>query len=339
MRLSGLVFLLACASACAETLPSEQMDTVVVSGVQPGPGLWKVSKGDHVLWVLGTLAPLPKHFEWKATEVEAAIGSSQEVLLSPGINIDAKIGFFGQLALLPSLIGVRKNPDDKTLQVLVPAELYSRWQVLKEKYIGHSSKVESWRPIFAALELYKAAIDKSGLTNSGLAQKTVKSLAKKAGVKVTPIEVDVVVEDPKVALKEFKTAGLDDLDCFRRTLDRIDTDLATMTARANAWATADLEALRMLPYEDQMTACMKAVTDSSLARSRGASDIDARVERAWLDAARSRLSNNQVTFAMLPIAHLLDDQRYLARLREQGYTIEAPDSDAQSAAEVTSSVP
>ncbi len=339
MRLSRLVFLFACASACAETPPPEQMDTVVVSGVQPGPGLWKVSKGDHVLWVLGTLAPLPKHFEWKATEVEAAIGSSQEVLLSPQINVDAKIGFFGQLALLPSLIGVRKNPDDKTLQELVPPDLYSRWHVLKEKYIGRSSKVESWRPIFAALELYKAAIDKSGLTDSGLAQKTVKSLAGKADVKLTPIQVDLVIEDPKVAIKEFKKGGLDDLDCFRRTLDRIDTDLATMTARANAWATADLEALRTLPYEDQMTACRKAVTDSSLARSRGASDIDARVERAWLDAVRSSLANNRVTFAMLPIAHLLDGQGYLARLREQGYSIEAPDAGAQSDPEGTPPAP
>ena len=34
---------------------------VVVSGVVTGPGLWKVSKDGHVLWVLGTLSPLPGH--------------------------------------------------------------------------------------------------------------------------------------------------------------------------------------------------------------------------------------------------------------------------------------
>ncbi|MEO6690153.1 MAG: TraB/GumN family protein [Dokdonella sp.] len=344
MRIAVLVFSLASSwaiarsasstQAPADSAPSDpaQMDTVVVSGVQPGPGLWKVSKGDHVLWVLGTLAPLPKHFEWKAAEVEAAIRSSQEVLSSPQVKVDAKIGFFGQLALLPSLIGVRKNPDDKTLQEVVPPELYSRWRVLKEKYIGRSNKVESWRPIFAALDLYEAAIDKSDLTDSGLVQKTVKSLAKRAGVKLTPVQIDLVIEDPKVALKEFKSGGLDDLDCFRRTLDRIDTDLATMTLRANAWATADVDALRGLPYEDQMTACRKAVTDSDLARSRGASDIEARMESAWLDTAAKSLSNNQVTFAMLPIARLLADQSYLARLRERGYSIEAPESESQSGA-------
>jgi hypothetical protein len=38
---------------------------VVVSGAQPGPGLWKVAKGDHVMWVLGTQSPLPKHMQWR----------------------------------------------------------------------------------------------------------------------------------------------------------------------------------------------------------------------------------------------------------------------------------
>jgi hypothetical protein len=48
---------------------------VVVSGVQPGPGLWKVSKGDHVMWVLGTLSPLPRDMQWQAQEVEQVIAA------------------------------------------------------------------------------------------------------------------------------------------------------------------------------------------------------------------------------------------------------------------------
>lgn len=53
------------------------LEAMVVRGVQPGPGLWKVSKGDHVLWILGTLSPLPKRLQWQATEVETIIGQSQ----------------------------------------------------------------------------------------------------------------------------------------------------------------------------------------------------------------------------------------------------------------------
>lgn len=302
------------------------MDAVVVSGEQPGPGLWKVSRGDHVLYVLGTLAPLPKGMSWKAKEVVEVIATAQEVLGAPQVGIKADVGFFGQLALLPSLIGVRRNPDDKTLKDVVPAELYARWSVLKGKYIGRSSKVEGWRPIFAALDLYKAAIDKAGLTDSGAVQKTVRDAAKHAGVKLTPTRIELVIGEPKAALKEFKSGALDDLDCFRKTLDRIDTDLAAMTARANAWATGDLDALRKLPYTDQFSVCEVAITESSLARTRGVSDIEARVEQAWLDAATRALTGNRVTFALLPIARLLKSDGYLSRLQVRGYVVEAPDT-------------
>ena len=38
---------------------SAPMEVVLVRGDQPGPALWKVSSGDHVLWILGTASPLP----------------------------------------------------------------------------------------------------------------------------------------------------------------------------------------------------------------------------------------------------------------------------------------
>ncbi|MBS0432420.1 MAG: TraB/GumN family protein, partial [Proteobacteria bacterium] len=65
---------LLCASAVAQTAariptaPSSQpasissittLETVSVTGVLPGPGLWKVSRNGHVLWVLGVIPSLP----------------------------------------------------------------------------------------------------------------------------------------------------------------------------------------------------------------------------------------------------------------------------------------
>ena len=70
----------ACASAQAPTEAAKHADaaelpTIVVSGEQPGPGLWKVTSGDHVLWILGTLSPLPKNMHWQPKDVEAAIAA------------------------------------------------------------------------------------------------------------------------------------------------------------------------------------------------------------------------------------------------------------------------
>ena len=330
------------ATASAQDMPPASVASVhdiaavVVRGVQPGPGLWKVSKGDHALWILGTLSPLPKDITWDSHRVEILVASSQEVLVAPSLQVRGNLGFFGTLALLPSLIGLRNNPDGAMLRDVVSPDLYARWSVLKEKYIGGGNKVEKWRPIFAAIDLYDAAIRKAGLTDKLLVQKTVAAAAKHAGVKVMPVIVTFVLDDPRSAVKEFKATALDDSDCFRKTLDRVDTDLAAMTARANAWSVGDLDALRKLSYTSQMAACHAALSETQLARKRGILDIDTRVRKAWLEAAMQALGANQETFATLPISNLLSADGYLSQLRAAGYSIEEPasKSPATSAADV-----
>ena len=115
------------ATAPAPAGATAELPTIVVSGEQPGPGLWKVSSSDHVLWILGTLSPLPKGMAWRSAEVEETIAQSQVVLNPPRLNVHTDVGFFGKLTLLPSLVGVRDNPDHATLKQVVPPELYARW--------------------------------------------------------------------------------------------------------------------------------------------------------------------------------------------------------------------
>ncbi|HEY8229895.1 MAG TPA: TraB/GumN family protein, partial [Rhodanobacteraceae bacterium] len=63
-----LALLITCAGASAQTaartatssqpVPPSSITTlqvVTVTGVVPGPGLWKVTHGDHVLWILGVV--------------------------------------------------------------------------------------------------------------------------------------------------------------------------------------------------------------------------------------------------------------------------------------------
>lgn len=300
------------------------LDTIVVSGAQPGPGLWKVSKGDHVLWILGTLSPLPKRMQWQSERVGRVIASSQEVLASPSIELDANVGVFRGLFLLPSLFRARRNPDGRSLQQVVSADEYARWQVLKARYIGRDRGIEQWRPVFAALQLYEKAIARSGLSQTGVVWPVVKSAARKHKVKITEPKVEVEIPNAKQALREFSEVALDDGECFRKTLDRIETDLDRMAARANAWAVGDIDALRGLPEADQYAACVAAFTEASLARRVGIDDMPRRVRDAWMAAAEAALQRNASTFATLPIVFLLRDDDIPARLRAKGYTVEAP---------------
>jgi len=317
--------------SAAATTPAPPVPTdvpllapVVVSGVVPGPGLWKVSKGGHVLWVLGTLSPLPGHMQWESREVEQVLAQSKQVLLEPKVKLKADIGFFGKLFLLPSAYGARKNPDGKTLDQVMDAPTYARWLALKRKYLGDGGGIERWRPLFAAQELYRRALKANGLSSDGGVPGAVAAMARQDSVPETPVEYRVEIRQPREALKAFKAAAPSDLECFNRTLDSIEYDLPAMTARANAWASGDLEELRRLPDSHRRDACVAAITSAGFAHQLGLDDVPARLEATWLAAARATLADNAVSFAMLPMEELLSPAGYVGKLKAEGYTVEAP---------------
>lgn len=299
-------------------------ETVVVSGALPGPGLWKVRKDGHTLYVLATLSPLPRRMEWESAGVESVVARAQRILLPPSFTLDADVGVFRGLMLLPSLLKARRNPDGRRLQEVVPADLYARWSPLKQHYIGRDGGVERWRPIFAAQELYEAAMRRSGLTLDHVVDKEVRRMAKRHDVPLRGVNFKLHVEDPKSAIREFQDTALADTDCFARTLARIETDLEAMRRRANAWATGDTASLLALPVDSQYGACIEAVTGSALARRLGVTDLGPRLETMWLDAAEEALARDAVSLAMLPLAMVTSPKGYLARLKERGYEVEAP---------------
>lgn len=303
----------------------QSLDAIVVGGRQPGPGLWKVMHGDHTLWILGTLTPLPKRMEWDVSAVERRVAESQELLLPPRMTMDADVGFFKGLMLLPTVMKARKNPDGKTLRELVTAEQYARWSVLKQRYIGGDKGIEEWRPLFAALELYDKAITRSGLRQDAMVVETVTKIARRNDVKTTDPKLVIKIENPKALLKEFQRETLDDTACFERTLTRIEGDLGVMTQRANAWAQGDTEAMRNLQARNtQWSACSAAMTGNAVARKIGMHDIEARVRQRWFEAAEAALARNKTTFALVPVSQLLASDGYLSLLAAKGYRIEEP---------------
>jgi hypothetical protein len=70
------------ATAAQPDEPLEVLDTALVVGDQPGPGLWKVTRGDNVLWLLGSTRFVPARATWRAEQVKARIAESQQVLQS-----------------------------------------------------------------------------------------------------------------------------------------------------------------------------------------------------------------------------------------------------------------
>ena len=57
----------------------------------------------------------------------------------------------------------------------------------------------------------------------------------------------------------------------------------------------------------------------------GTQDLLTQMEKMWLDAAESALKNNTVTLAVLPIAQVMSDNGYVAKLRARGYEVLEPE--------------
>jgi hypothetical protein len=297
--------------------------TVVVEGRRPGPGVWKVSKGDHVMWVFGLYAPLPRKMEWDASRVERLVGKSQEVLLPPGVNVG--FGFFRGLTLLPTLIGIDKNPDGARLQDVLPADVYARWQVLKGKYIGANDDLERERPIFAAEKLLHAGLNKNGLARNSAVSDQIEKIAKQDKVKLTSTQLNIELDDPRHVLKEFKKMQMEDLACFAKTMESLDDDIDAMRVRANAWANGDIAEIARLDYAERDDACGDALWNSPLARTTPAlQNVRERSRARWLRIAEKSLADNTSTFALLRMKDLVGPNNYLADLQAKGYTVESP---------------
>jgi hypothetical protein len=298
------------------------LETVLVTGEQPGPGLWKVSRGDHVLWILGAQYPLPRGMTWRAADVEQTIARSQEVIADATPKL--QLNFFHKLTLLPAVYGARKNEDGATLQEILPPDLYARWLALKVKYVGNDSGIERLRPMLAANELYDKALAKSGLARNGMIWETVKSVARKNRVRVFEPQASIPVDNARQTIRDFKDTQGSDVDCLAATMTRIETDLSAMRERANAWAVGDIGALRRLASPSQQDACIAAVTSNDRLRDQLKAAL-AQMDQAWLAAAEQALRDNASTFAVLPMDELLRPDRRLAMLESRGYTVEPPE--------------
>jgi hypothetical protein len=298
-------------------------ETILVVGQRPGPGMWKISKGDHVLWVFATYSPLPANMQWRSQQVEAIIAQSQLYLSPP--TLGASVGLWGGMKMLPHMVGMRKNPGGAMLRDVVAPEVYARWRVLKAKY-KVSDDAESERPMFAAETLYRAGLQHAGLATSDEVSKTIQALLAKNKVKEMASHVQLDVPHPGKTLKEFKQGTVDDGACFKATIERLETDIEVMRARANAWSKGDLDEIRKLSFADREAACQNAMASSPALRDGlGLAGAEKRVRKLWLEAAEHALATHATSFATLKLSNVLRTDYVMTELQARGYTVLAPD--------------
>ena len=304
-------------AATADAQGATSLPEVVVEGQHQGPRLWRVRRDDHVLWILGTVSPLPRKLIWQPDAVQAVLKQTQEVVPAwPSYGIGANP--ITALRLYIQWRRMQKPPDHLPLQQVLPAPLYARVAALEARYDPHDKTLEQLRPMLAAERLLTRVLEASGLTARNEVQQTVLQLARAQGVRVRQDKLRI--DDPVDVLKDVGATPLSgEIACLDAVVTRLETDIGPMQARARAWALGDVATLRALPHTDNRTACVSAVSTSERVRS-----LIERAEDDWLMAVEDSLARNRGTLAVQSMDRLLGEHGALATLKAHGYEVEGP---------------
>lgn len=293
----------------------------------PGPGLWKVSHGEHVLYVFGKYGPLPKGMQWRSQEVESILAQSQEYLTAPAFA--TKPGTFGGLqnvASVAQLFTLMNNPDDASLQSVVPHETYTRWLALKKRYLLDNKWLDKHRPIVASQALFHAGLEEAGLSRHDLVDGVIQKLVKQSNVKVTASSIEGDLPEAGQMIKDFHASGQNEAACFATAMAALEADIEQMRLRADTWAAGAIEPIRKLGFVDPEGSCRNEVGGNAYSQSSPAlAATRANAHALWLANAEKALANNASTFAVLRMNDILSPTGLIAALEAKGYKIESPE--------------
>lgn len=301
-----------------------ELDEVLVRGELPGPAMWKVSNGEHTLWIMGTISPMPRGMTWRQRQAEEVIKASGEILGESDSRLDMDLGVRESFRLLRQMLRLRHNADGSTLREVLAPDLYARWHAAHRQWFGKDPDAkERARPLYAAMLLYQRALRRSGLTEDPIVWNSAERLARRHGVKVRQREFRLPVEDPKGMLDELAVLPkAQEAACLAEVMDYIDREVPQMKRRAEAWAMGDLTALRRLPSMDEEPACMALGEGTQVAQLAETEEaLFAQDQEGIIDWL---LLAHETSFTTLPIATLLDPGGLLAKLRRKGYAVDAP---------------
>jgi hypothetical protein len=290
--------------AHAQDSSSDEPETVLVRGERPGPGLWKISRSGHTLWLLGTHSPLPVYMTWRSQQVETAISESNEVLGTYAVSLK-----------IPESVSVNR----KSLKSVLSSHSYKQWLQLKQKYVGDQLPTEKLLPAEAAILLQSAAYRRAGLIDSQDTWRTIYKIAHDYKVPVRRMDYEVDLGSQKLQKPDARRG----VTYLEQTMQRLDADIKQAVARANAWADGDLEQLRSLAEQDASYASLLARSWPYLSKDQS-DNVAEQAENRMVSELDRALRRNQTTFAGLPIYIVFKKDGPLAALRALGCSVEEP---------------
>jgi uncharacterized protein YbaP (TraB family) len=310
----ALLFMVCTSVPATAELNDAEMPVVLVTGERSGPAMWKVTSGDHVLWMLGEISPYPRKVKWRSKEFDRLLRDSQEVL----------IDFSGYWMMdeehAAALTRAGKLPPGTTLKDVIAPELHARVEATAGLF--GNPPLEELRPFAATNRLVSSAmatLDMEGFSVRFVAAKQ----AEWRGRKVTYFAVPEIAFAKR--LQHWQQAANE--VCLKRLVDVIEDGGVGVQKMANAWSVGDIEALKVLAPRYSFSRDGFRAAECAVAMHGGeqqADEYQRRRNQAWLDEAERALGTNRSTIAVVMMSELFEPDGYLAALRAKGYPVEEP---------------
>jgi hypothetical protein len=279
------------------------VEALVVNAKLPGPAWWKVSDADTTIYILGTLAALPKGAAWDASVLDHRLDGAFALIMPP-------VGRAG-ITDIPAMLKLRgKLKSDLPLDQAAP-ELAPRLAKVRAQLGKAPDSYNGWSPLGAGVMI---GIDyqKVSKLDGGEPERTVQRLARKHKVKARPAGVYKAMPMVKAVVKgHSEEAGR---LCLEGVLSEVEAGIGATQAAAKAWAQGDVRGAIAGPRNFQR--CMRSLPGMSDMQQRGTADE--------VNALTEALKTPGHAVAIFSMRGLVAQGGVLDQLRARGVTVRTP---------------
>jgi hypothetical protein len=284
------------------------IESVTVKG-EPGPAVWRLTRGASEVWILGTVGPLPRDMEWNRTTVTDLLDGARALLLPPRADFNlVDIAWFmlrhgSELSL----------PRGQVLEDSLPPDLRARFEAARTAIGADAGDYRTDIPIRAAVRLGQDFQKKADMGYRE-PRATVESQASRKRISTASVfrfEIMDAVRDLLKLKPEQQRA------CLSQAVEDVTWARAHALRAARAWAVGDIRTVKDHYSESRLFGCV-------IAQVERAGDINARATAETVAAIDAALNQPGKTAALVPMGPLLRRDGVLARLKARGVTIEAP---------------
>ncbi len=283
-------------------------EVVVVTAQPPGPAFWHIKKGDSEIWILGTIAEMPKGQSWNSRHLSEVIEGAHAVLIPPVASTAIlSAGWF--LLTHHDLLSM---PDGKKLEETLPLDMRARFVAARTSLGIPAEKFEDDSPILVGFELQNKFGEAAKL-DSHEPIGMVKKIAGEKHVSLHPVAdysaLDIVKEALRLPLAAQEI-------CLDESLERLAHRRNHAAALAEAWAVGDLKAIEANYAEHSFSKCAKQIPSFGRVADQAVKD--------YLKAVEDALSKPGKTVMLADIGSLLRGTGVVEQLHAKGFVIEGP---------------